>query len=230
MTNVKVYSHCEHIKGDGRVRMAWLEADTHVVLAIADGSAVKAGTPLASQTAVEMAMKFAEGNTFPFDPARWVKCIQDIDAHIADNNRGETTLFILATDGELLAGAACGDTHARQFGPGGVLPVYARPTVKGLIGSKQAIVDPIQLAYTSPVIVAATKGLWRYTKVETVHQTVGATASSKLPSALAGLVRLKTGALNDDTGIFTMVKRKSGTKGPTDEMPVDDITEALPAE
>lgn len=226
VANVKVHAYCEHVRGDGRVRMAWLEADTHVVLAIADGNPLKPEPAAAAQMAVEQAMKFAEGNNFPFDAARWVQCITEVDAQVATTG-GETTLLILATEGEQLAGAASGDTHARQFGPRGSLPVFARAATKNVVGSKQAMIDPISMAYTSPMVIAASRGLWKYARSEKIQQTAGATPPSKLPLTLANMVRLKTGFLNDDTGIFVMLKRAQAG-APTDEVPQEEITENLP--
>lgn len=187
--------------------MAWLESETCVVLAVADGVGGMSGGAAAAQLAIELVLEHAQ-RADVFNTAAWVACLCDIDVQVtARSNAGETTLLALATDGIRICGAACGDSQAWLFSLPAVHELFDGKQARERIGSGCAMPRPFQETFVGSYVLAATDGLWNYTNRKAIAAVLAEKQPDEACEALANLTRLRSGALQDDCGMFLLSKR-----------------------
>lgn len=127
-----------------------------------------------------------------------------LDGRMADDPQaGETTGIIVSLRPDKLIGASVGDSALWLFNGSTRQELTAGQSRKPLLGSGSTMPHIFTHEVPAGTLVIATDGLWKYTGIETIHQTVRETDSSKLAWKLVDLVRLRSGTLPDDTCVIT---------------------------
>jgi len=174
------------------------ELDDQLLIALADGAGGRAGGAAAAEFAVRSILKADP----VLDPAAWVMCLAEIDRQLSgDPSGGETTAVVVLISPKSIVGASVGDSGAWFVDAAGVENLTARQQRKPLLGSGVAV--PVMFRHDGPggIVLAATDGLLKYTSAEKICDVIRRTSLELAPGALIDLVRLKSGALQDDVAV-----------------------------
>jgi PPM family protein phosphatase len=170
-----------------------------LIIAIADGAGGLSGAAHAAETVIRIA---AEKHLSLAQPDHCHALLQEADNLISNSpTGGETTAIILVIEPDRIFGASVGDSEAWLFAPPTKTHLTKSQQQKPLLGSSEAL--PIAFDYPTPrgTLIIATDGLWKYTSPEKIAAQLQLPEPSTLPNRLADLVRLRSGALQDDLAI-----------------------------
>jgi PPM family protein phosphatase len=169
-----------------------------VVIALADGAGGQSGGARAAEFAVQSILRHVP----ILDPAAWVSCLAEIDRQLLeDGHGGETTAVAAVITADVVVGASVGDSGAWFIGAGGYENLTAHQQRKPLLGSGVAVPVLFQFGVAEGTLLIATDGLLKYTSAETICEKVRWSTLENAPRILIDLVRLKSGALQDDVAV-----------------------------
>ena len=165
-----------------------------IVVALADGAGGMSG---GAQAADELIRLVAEGRSSLRNGQDCVNLLQKADERISAGG-GETTGIVLISEGGKVFGASVGDSEAWLFTAMGKQHLTKAQVRKPLLGSGEAETVAFAVEVSEGLLLIASDGLWKYTSIEKIGAEIQAADRSTLLERLAGLVRLRSGALQDD--------------------------------
>lgn len=180
-------------------RLEIFNESNRIIIALADGAGGISGGAQAAAAVVKIV---SENRTSLHTAADCQSLLLRADQQISDDSvAGETTALVLAVDSVHLFGASAGDSEAYIFNESGAHNLTHRQHRKPFIGSGAAL--PVEFTLASPrgPLIAATDGLWKYTTLDRIQRELQNPQPETLPDRLANLVRLRSGALQDDIAI-----------------------------
>jgi serine/threonine protein phosphatase PrpC len=170
------------------------EADRCVIV-VADGAG---GTGSGGQAAAAIvdAVRRAVGTTN--SPEGWRSVLSQTDGQISP---GETTAVIVDVRIDRVCGASVGDSQAWIIKGTDIVDLTLNQRRKPLLGSGEA--NPVGFIHErfDGLLLVATDGFCNYVKRAEMVKMIPYEDFAILPKRLVSLVRLRSGALNDDVGI-----------------------------
>ncbi|MBS3764205.1 MAG: hypothetical protein KGZ25_12980, partial [Planctomycetes bacterium] len=115
---------------------------------------------------------------------------------------GQTTAVVVAVGHELIRGASIGDSEAWLFASGRHVELTAGQTKSPFLGSGAGMPRPFLFDIVAGRLLVATDGLHRYAATETIRETAIRGALKGAVENLVELVRLPSGALQDDVAVI----------------------------
>jgi serine/threonine protein phosphatase PrpC len=197
--NVTTSTFLERGNQELQDRIEILRCGDKIVCVVADGVGGRSGAAQAAEFVVRSACENASRLNGPED---CFGLLCDLDQKITqDCDCGETTgVIAVVTPGELF-GANVGDSAAWLFTPDG--EVELTRVRKPYLGTGVAAPHQFTRKVNGGTVVVASDGLWKYTSVQLIGQSVRTGDSALLAGELGNLVRLRSGAFPDDVAIAT---------------------------
>lgn len=171
-------------------------ADGRCLVVLADGAGGLAGGEVAADAVVAGCV----ARLGRPDLDHW---LYDLDeALFLDPLAGETTAVVARLDGNRIVGASVGDSGAWWVTADAIVDLTERQVRKPLLGSGRASVVGFDVHLPPGVLLVASDGLLKYTTPDRIAAVVRSTDDlERRALALVDLVRLRSGALSDDTGL-----------------------------
>lgn len=183
-------------------RLAVIEHPAGRVLAIADGAGGTSGGADAADTAILWTRAHVERAADLNSSDQWLELLAYTDRQISCAD-GETTLVVVAIHPDGLCGASVGDSAAWLIGDDGRCDdLTAQQVHKPLIGKGNARAVVFERASFTGTLLLATDGLIKYAPRQRLCQLAMLPNLQEASRALLDCVRLKSGALHDDTSLI----------------------------
>lgn len=180
-------------------RMEILRVENRIVLVVADGAGGRNGAAQAAEFVIRSTRKAAESLRRPAD---CFQLLYETDKRIAQaNDCGETTAVIVVLCCDQVFGANVGDSAAWMFTPGGKEELSR--VRKPYLGTGVAVPHQFEHHFEMGTVVVASDGLWKYASLERIEAKVRQENPAQLAEQLSNLVRLRSGAFQDDVSIAT---------------------------
>ena len=131
-------------------------------------------------------------------PVEWCAILRQIDGQIGP---GESTAVVVDVQIDSVCGASVGDSQAWVVKGVDITDLTVHQHRKPLLGSGEA--DPVGFTHErlDGLLIVATDGFCNYVKRAEMVKVLPYEDFATLPKRLVDLVRLRSGALNDDVGI-----------------------------
>lgn len=202
MTTLEFACRVEAYPGGGHDRAEFWDFGAFAVVCLADGAGGMSGAGPAADLWMSTARQFARSLGRMPDEAAWCDCLREADVKIyADCDAGDTTAVVATVTAEAILGASVGDSCAWLFEDGGRRELTERQKVRPFLGTGGAVPTPFVARGWSGTLLLATDGLWRYGKMDGIARAAAQSVPPAACAALVDLVRLKSGALQDDVGV-----------------------------
>jgi serine/threonine protein phosphatase PrpC len=188
---------CFGAAGRGDDRLVIVAQPDRIVIAVADG----AGGSGRGAHAAERLIRLIElrGDSESLDVmALLTHCDSELRREAAG---GETTAVVAVVDESGVSGASVGDSGAWIVGAEGAVDLTHLQVHKPLIGSGQAVPVPFRHGALNETLLLATDGLLKYGRMEQIREVALVEDLEAAPGRLIDLVRLRSGALQDDTTV-----------------------------
>ena len=180
----------------GEDRVAIFASAERTLLVVADGAGGDGRGGAAADAVVALVReRSADG---PFDA---VALLRDCDAALAGRAGGESTAVIVSVYERGIAGASVGDSAAWLIDSAGYADLTERQARKPLVGSGRA--QPLGF-HADPFVgtlLLGSDGLFKYAPPSLIRQITTEVAFAAIAQRLVDGVRLRSGALHDDTGV-----------------------------
>jgi serine/threonine protein phosphatase PrpC len=175
------------------------EEEDRTVVALADGAGGSSGGAEAAQTLIRIV---AENKALLRSAGDCVALLQTADEQISDDAvAGETTGLVLITQRFRIFGASAGDSEAWFYSLDAMMHLTRDQRRKPFLGSGGASAAAFSFEAREGLILIASDGLWKYTSQEKIAAEVQRADRSTLLDRLSNLVRLRSGALQDDVAM-----------------------------
>lgn len=185
------------------------ETDTAVVIIVADGAGGASGGAKAADHVVAKVEDAANSDRDLLDPWLWLRVLKEVDeALVGDPVAGETTGVVAACGADKIAGASVGDSGCWLLTADGVQNLTERQRRRPLLGSGVAAPVPLEESFAAGTLVAASDGLWKYASMDRIAPLATGDGPEIAARKLVDLVRLRSGALQDDVSVILC--RKDG--------------------
>jgi serine/threonine protein phosphatase PrpC len=184
---------------DPQDRLQLFREGNRLIIALADGAGGLSGGAQAADTIIRVTSERAASLTTPDDCRLLLEHADQLLAH--DPIAGETTAIVLNIEPGRLFGASVGDSEAWLYTPTAQTHLTRSQQRKPLLGSGVAAPAPFTQSSPEGILIVASDGLWKYTSHEKIAAQLSVPEISTLPHRLADLVRLRSGALQDDLAI-----------------------------
>jgi PPM family protein phosphatase len=128
----------------------------------------------------------------------WCSLLRQVDGQVGP---GESTAVVVDVQADRMCGASVGDSQAWVIKGADIMDLTAHQRRKPLLGSGES--EPIGFVYgpLDGLLLVATDGFCNYVKRTETVKVIPYEEFATLPKRLVSLVRLRSGALNDDVGI-----------------------------
>lgn len=182
-------------RGAGQDRVGVRELDDGIVIALADGAGGTGGGAQAAQAVIDAVLAAA-----PTVPA-WSSFLAELDPAVMRLG-GETTAIALSVTRAEIVGAAVGDSGAWIIRDDGVEDLTAAQERKPLLGGGCMPVEVRSGSLAGGTLLVASDGLLKYAREARIASVVRGAELAAAAHALVELVRLRSGALQDDVSII----------------------------
>ena len=176
-------------------RVAVFAQADRTVLAVADGAGGSDSGEHAARSVIEE-IRLAVPNTD--SPDAWCAVLRQIDHWIGS---GESTAVVVDLRIDRICGASVGDSQAWVVRGPDITNLTANQRRKPLLGTGDAFPIGFSLDKLNGLLIVATDGFCNYVKRDEMVKILPYEDFAVLPKRLVDLVRLHSGALNDDVGI-----------------------------
>ena len=139
------------------------------------------------------------------------------DALCADPQCGETTAVVLAVGHGLIAGASVGDSEAWLIEDAGYTVLTASQSRSPVLGSGAAVPRAFRTEAAAGRLLVATDGLFHYAAPDAICAAACSGEPQGAAEALLALVRLPSGAIQDDVAIVLCDLSDEDSEAPPDE-------------
>jgi serine/threonine protein phosphatase PrpC len=185
--------------GQGEDRATVLLYADRVVIAVADGAGGSGRGAHAAEAVLKLMIERCDAGAGNLDV---VDALRDCDLVLArEAAGGETTAVAAIIDERGVVGASVGDSAAWIVEPTSHTDLTQHQVRKPLVGSGQAVPVPFGSGPLKGTLLLGTDGLFKYGNAAQVRQIAMAPDIETIPERLIGSVRLRSGALQDDTTV-----------------------------
>jgi serine/threonine protein phosphatase PrpC len=181
------------VRGEGQDRVAVVERDERVVIALADGAGGTANGAVAAEAVIDAVTKGWDADASAL--------LADLDGDGARLGHGQTTAVVLRIDAVGIVGASVGDSGAWLVTDAEIVDLTDGQIRKPLLGSGCEPVAFRAGPLGTGTLLVASDGLLRYGKRQDIARIVRGADLAAAAKALVDLVRLPTGGLQDDVSI-----------------------------
>ncbi|HEY2587967.1 MAG TPA: protein phosphatase 2C domain-containing protein [Tepidisphaeraceae bacterium] len=192
----------EAFESHGQDRVDAIAHPHGIVLVVADGAGGTSGGAEAADAVLLATRSYVTHAADIRDAMQWEQMLAAIDRQISISGNGQTTAVILAVSEGGLSGASVGDSAAWLIDEqDGYRDLTAGQIRKPLLGSGASQPVAFEHAWKGGTLLVATDGLVKYAPPARICEVA---RGPDLPTAarhLIDLVRLRTGALQDDVGV-----------------------------
>jgi serine/threonine protein phosphatase PrpC len=200
---VDVRTACESYRATGEDRVAVIDSAGGCVIVVADGVG---GRSYGAEAAERIVQTVRHGTTrLPdiADGSAWSEVLADADRRFAgDPTCGETTSVVIGIDRDGVAGASVGDSGAWIITRSAFHDLTCMQHRKPFLGSGAALSVSFHRPFAvGDTLLVATDGLLKYTSPSEICRVVRSTELDVMSTALIDLVRLRSGALQDDVAL-----------------------------
>jgi serine/threonine protein phosphatase PrpC len=171
-----------------------------VIVALADGAGGMSGGAQAAELFVSIVR---ENMSSLHTAADCDRVLRSADDRISATG-GETTGIVLIAHGGRVFGASVGDSEAWLFSSTGEVHLTQSQRRKPMLGSGEADPGAFTTEVREGLLLVASDGLWKYTSNEKIRGEIRAGAGDDLLDRLVKLVRLRSGALQDDVALAAL--------------------------
>lgn len=185
--------------GRGQDRAEVFETDDGVVIVVADGAGGTGGGAEAAESAVDAVRKAVV--TLARGPRFAVPLLRDVDQNLAAQGIGETTAVIAIVTASGIVGASVGDSGAWLVRSHDHVDLTSGQVRKPLVGSGAARPVRFQYGDLDGTLLVASDGLFKYAKPRDICAEARGPDLAYVLDALARLLRLPAGGLQDDVAI-----------------------------
>ena len=180
-------------------RLEIFSDEDRIVVALADGAGGISGGAEAAELLIGIT---GENRAALLNARDCVKVLETADEQISDHAvAGETTGLILIARGSQIFGASVGDSEAWSYSSDSMVHLTRDQRRKPFLGSGAAKATGFSFEAREGLIVIAGDGLWKYTSQQKIVSEVQGVHRSTLLERLSNLVRLRSGALQDDVAM-----------------------------
>lgn len=178
-------------------RCAVLQYADRLVLAICDGAGGTRRGADAADHVIRAVARCAEAGTFDA-----VALLRECDETLAESNYGgETTAVVVSVNDQGISGASVGDSGAWLFDDDDPIELTHEQLRKPLIGSGEAIPIAFSRGPLNGTLLLASDGLLKYADISRIREILMTVEIEDAPETLVSAVRLRSGALQDDTTV-----------------------------
>lgn len=182
-----------HDGAAGQDRIALVETDDAILIALADG----AGGTGAGGLAADLVVKQIESAGASFDPASLLAAADKV----LRPTGGESTGIFLRLSADGITGASVGDSEVWLVRDQDDVALTAFQTRKPLLGSGHATPRTFASPPLKDTLVIATDGLFKYARRERLLPILRSSHLPSIPQRAVNHVRLPPGNLQDDVAI-----------------------------
>jgi PPM family protein phosphatase len=176
-------------------RVAVVSESGRTVIVVADGAGgAGAGDQAAETVVAEIRRDYANMDS----PAQWCDFLRQVDCRIGS---GESTAVVVDLRSNRVFGASVGDSQAWVVNGSDIKVLTSHQQRKPLLGSGESVPVGFESGALDGLMIVATDGFCNYVKREDMVKLIPYEDFAVLPKRLVDLVRLRSGALNDDVGI-----------------------------
>jgi serine/threonine protein phosphatase PrpC len=188
-------------RGSGQDRAFVNECDDGFVIVLADGAGGTGNGADAAQAIIDAVRTVG---TAQHD---WCALLAALDRDGSRLGHGQSTAVILSITATGMSGASVGDSGAWLINGSDVLDLTDGQARKPLVGSgcEPFRIEPTRLG--SVILLVASDGLFRYANRHDIARTAVGVDLSAAARALVDLVRLPSGALQDDLSVVLCRER-----------------------
>ncbi len=178
-----------------------------VVVIVADGAGGTSGGAAAAAIVVEAVRQRSIESGNLLDPATWRRVLGAVGERLENDNIGQSTAVVVATDGTVVSGASVGDSEAWLVGATDLRDLSVGQPRKPLLGGgsvePRAFKEQLRPGET---LLVATDGITKYATTERICSVVRRAdlSADDRAAAIVQLVRLPNGSLQDDVGLATV--------------------------
>jgi serine/threonine protein phosphatase PrpC len=183
------------VRGAGQDRAGVREVGDGIVIALADGAGGTNGGAKAAQAVVDAVFTAA-----PQGPV-WPLLLGELDRDTARLGGGQSTAIVLSVTGAGIVGAAVGDSCAWVIRGTGIDDLTAAQHRKPLLGAGCAPYAVRGRSLNGGTLLVASDGLIKYTSQTNIARIAGGADLGVVARSLVNLVRMRSGALQDDVSI-----------------------------
>jgi len=183
-------------------RASVIPTEGGLVLVLADGAGGLAGGALAADAVVGAVTAACTARVPNLGSAQfWVDVLEATDAELATQHHGGQSTAVICAVGREIVGACVGDSVAWLVHPSGVADLTNAQSKRPLIGSGQAAIVPIASEMGDGTLLLASDGLAKYASRAKIAATAMDADLARSSGRLVDLVRLRSGALQDDVSL-----------------------------
>ncbi|MFW6189634.1 MAG: protein phosphatase 2C domain-containing protein [Planctomycetota bacterium] len=198
----------EGAAGRNEDRAAVFDRPEGRVLVVADGAGGIAGGAEAAEAVVAGIRRAVESADDVLDADMWVGSLRQLDIELwEDPEAGETTAVVAAVGPGRIAGASAGDSGTLLVGPEDVAELTRNQPRRPFLGAGAARAEPFSAAEWRGRLLLATDGLLKYAGRASIAETARTGGLQAAAEALVDLVRLGSGALQDDVAVVLCERR-----------------------
>ena len=172
-----------------------------VVIVVADGAGGMSGGSEAADTVVMRARAYVSRCEDLRDADGWCELLSGIGRQIGAAGGGQSTAVIAAVFADGIFGASVGDSAAWAITADGYENLTADQVTKPLLGSGAAKPVGFSTDGLDGTLLVATDGLVKYAKPAAICGVARTGPVSAAAGKLIDLVRLRSGALQDDVAV-----------------------------
>lgn len=201
MTKHQTYQLTQGQREHSQDRVAVLEHKGGTVLIVADGAGGTVRGEEAAQAIIEASIiKLASAATLP-GAADWCEFLLQLDTKLTQLG-GQSTVVIASVSSTGIEGASIGDSIAWLVGENSYQDLTEHQARKPLLGSGVASPTTFFCGETHGTLLLASDGLWRYVPTKKLCEVVKENDLGVAAKQLLELVRLPSGALQDDFSVL----------------------------
>jgi serine/threonine protein phosphatase PrpC len=183
------------MRGAGQDRAGVQEVGDSVVIALADGAGGTGGGSKAAQAVVDAV--FAAASQGP----AWPGLLAELDRDAVRLGGGQTTAIVLSVTRTGIAGAAVGDSGAWVIRNTAIEDLTAGQLRKPLLGAGCVPFVVRGRSLEGGTLLVASDGLINYASQASIARIASGEDLASAAHSLVDLVRLRSGALQDDVSI-----------------------------
>ena len=192
----------EAYQKESQDRAEVFEQGSLVAIVVADGAGGTGGGAAAADYMVNRVGEAVGEEPNLLDSRFWCGLLTEADAGLnADSQAGETTAVIAVCSSARIAGASVGDSGCWLLTSQTMYDLTERQQRKPLLGSGSATPTPFETPFTGGTLLVASDGLLKYTSMEKIRPFAIEGPLNDAVSGLVDLVRLRSGALQDEVAI-----------------------------
>lgn len=172
-----------------------------LLVVLADGAGGISGGADAAQRVVDTVAERAARSMVARSEWAWRMFLSGVDRDLAAGDVGETTAVALTLSDDGVVGAAVGDSGAWWFADDVAAELTKQQPRKPLLGTGEARPAGFSHARGAGRLVVASDGLFRYAHRDALAEAARRGTVAEALDALVALVRLPSGALQDDLAL-----------------------------